>query len=958
MPRVKLAEIVDSDSEDSGNSLGTDSSVDDVPQEYAIEFSESVPQPWVKPSDKRAIFVDPPMIKKPFLDPPSSGSLLGMDKTMTPGFDSLDCRVLGEFVEKPSYQVGPSLLRSRLKCQEFSWTSFKSEAATHVNKVWQKWVFTVLFEEDGDFVRRLKFAGVAEAIRTSAGLGVQRNGYDMSLLWQRWCSQTHTFLTSWGEFSPTLEDVVVLLQLPVFGSVDLTLFRPDSDMLKLARHLQTNLSDAGRYAKELSKSRHIKKSSSKDEHLKTRGSSKGKEMVGDKQDSKKKKITVKYSYSNWSRYFFGDFLNGEFVPAPAVPSNLREAAFVAYWLSKYVFLGLADECMSHGVFLLACLIAGGERLPLASLYLGSLYTRLDQFSQQLKIAHGRFPVLAFIDEIFLQLFLFERFSQFAPIRKPPTILPDKKASPRAWIWGSTHPSKSLEDVIDLEDNFCFRPYVTSYQPNASAIHRIYSACLEHDRNDIFTGKEGAYDFWLLCTSPTPISGLIVMDRDFHCGALICPVIYRPDRVLFQKELPEYNPCLVVPLNRDGGVTMEYVNYLMHLDARCYKHPPSKRKSNDSVVTAEVVKRSKVESSIVKVAKRSLEKPLEPSIDATPSPIFIGSEISPSLTAKAKGSSSAACFVKSSQSPSKAVVSLSRSAVKRRSHRLLSKMTTIPNAPSDPVNVVDESSQERVSKDSPNSFVVPDVPDKGTTQDVVRDGPRAITSSKSNVDIESGVTCQGDPTRCVVTPIRIVFPGAASHVASESTFQALSTCISHVTKEPSASASLVSVRDEFEHFDGNAKNLLSEIASRTPSFLLPNDLNCLFKKLGYQAFLDAWDFFTSHSLADLWGTHRNMVENHLNNLKLFKFSGRWLENLSTKLEPPPGVPDLAREELLSKEYHVLSSDVFALQEKVDKLTSELNTMKTRLASVSLEREQLAKHKEDASSVISYSDILWL
>ncbi|KAL4327156.1 hypothetical protein AHAS_Ahas13G0071900 [Arachis hypogaea] len=388
MPRVKLAEIVDSDSEDSGNSLGTDSSVDDVPQEYAIEFSESVPQPWVKPSDKRAIFVDPPMIKKPFLDPPSSGSLLGMDKTMTPGFDSLDCRVLGEFVEKPSYQVGPSLLRSRLKCQEFSWTSFKSEAATHVNKVWQKWVFTVLFEEDGDFVRRLKFAGVAEAIRTSAGLGVQRNGYDMSLLWQRWCSQTHTFLTSWGEFSPTLEDVVVLLQLPVFGSVDLTLFRPDSDMLKLARHLQTNLSDAGRYAKELSKSRHIKKSSSKDEHLKTRGPSKGKEMVGDKQDSKKKKITVKYSYSNWSRYFFGDFLNGEFVPAPAVPSNLREAAFVAYWLSKYVFLGLADECMSHGVFLLACLIAGGERLPLASLYLGSLYTRLDQFSQQLKIAHG------------------------------------------------------------------------------------------------------------------------------------------------------------------------------------------------------------------------------------------------------------------------------------------------------------------------------------------------------------------------------------------------------------------------------------------------------------------------------------------------------------------------------------------------------------------------------------------
>ncbi|QHN96083.1 uncharacterized protein DS421_18g615310 [Arachis hypogaea] len=944
MPRVKLAEILDSDPEDSSNSLGTDSSVDDmgdVPQEYAIRFSESIPQPWVKPSDNRTIFVNPPLIKKPFLDPPSFGSLLGMDKTMKPGFDSLDCRVLGEFVEKLSYQVGLALLRSRLKRQEFSWTSFKSEAATHVNK------------EGGSFMRRLKFAGVAEAIRTSADLGVQRNGYDMSLLWQRWCSQTYTFLTSWGD-------------------VDLTLLRPDSDLLKLARHLQMSLSDAGQYAKELSTSRRVKKSSSKDKHPKTRRSSKEKEVVGNKQDFKKKKITVKYSYSNWSCYFFGDFLNGEFVPTPAVPSDLREAAFVAYRLR--------------------------ERLPLASLYLGSLYMRLDQFSKQLKIAHGRFPVLTFIDEIFLQLFLFEQFSQFAPIRKPPTILPDKKASPRAWIWGSAHPSKSLEDVIDLEEYFCFRPYVTSYQPSASVIHCIYSACLEHDRNDISTGKKGAYDFWLLCTSPTPIPGLIVMDRDFHCGALICPVIYHPDRFLFQKELPEYNPCLVVPLDRDGGVTMEYVDYLMrmkkhirqyegtsvpdvrsfvpvlikdpyfmignlspstiaNLDARCYKHPPSsKRKSDDSVVTAKVVKHSKVESSNLKVTKRSLKKPPKPSIDATPSPISTGSGISPSSTTKAKGSFVAACFVKSSQSPGKDVASLSRNAVKRRSHRLLGKMKIIPNVPSNPVNIGDESSQERVSGDSPNSFVVGDVPNEGTTQDVVQGGPRAIASSKSNVDIEPGVTCQGDPTRSDVTPIRTIFPSAGTTVVSESTFQASSTY--NVTKEPSASASFFSVRDEFEYFDGDAKSLLLEIASQAPSFLLPNDLNCLLKKLGYQAFLDAWNFFTSHSLADLWGTHRNMVENNLNNLKLFKFSSRWLENLSAKLEPPPGVPDLAREELLSKEYRVLSSDVSTLQEKVRKLTSELNTMKARLANVNLEREQLAKHKEAASSVISYSDILWL
>ncbi|KAL4357353.1 hypothetical protein AHAS_Ahas09G0178200 [Arachis hypogaea] len=167
MPRVKLAEIVNSEPEDSNNSLGTNSTVDymdNIPKKYAIGFSESISKPWVKPSDNRATFVDPPLIKKPFLDPPSSDSLL------------------------------------------------------------------VLFEEGGDFVRRLKFSSVTKAIRTSAD--------------------------------------VVLLQMPVFEGVDLTLLRPDSDLFKLARHFQMSLSDAGRYAKELSKSRHVKKSSSKNKHPK------------------------------------------------------------------------------------------------------------------------------------------------------------------------------------------------------------------------------------------------------------------------------------------------------------------------------------------------------------------------------------------------------------------------------------------------------------------------------------------------------------------------------------------------------------------------------------------------------------------------------------------------------------------------------------------------------------------
>ncbi|MED6223353.1 hypothetical protein PIB30_073197 [Stylosanthes scabra] len=459
----------------------------------------------------RATFTNPLLPKKPFPEPPSSGLLLSIDKTTKRAFDSVDYKVLGDFVEKPSFHLGHTLLRCRLKRGEFPWTSWKSKAPTQINKVWNKWIFTTLFEERGDFLCRLEQASVGEAICTSA------------------------------------EDVVMLLQLLVFGNLDLTDFCADSDLRKLARHLKYSLSDASRCANELSKSMRVLKSHSRDKRSDARrGSSKSKgvEDEDETQSSEKKKCTVKYSYSNWFRYFFWDFLNGEFVPASDdILVDLKKAAFIAYWLSKYVFLGPTDECMSQGVSLLACVIAEGR-------------------------------LLAYIDEIFLQLFQFEHFPRFAPSRKLPTILPDKKAIPRAWSWGSVYPSRFLEEVIDLEENFSFRPYTSSLHSDASDLHQFYSSDLENDRNEITTGKEGAYDFWLLCTSPTPLPDLIIMDRDYPFGAMICLITYHHDRVsrqlgwdqdpnnvepafypiedlmkkvLFQSVLPEYDPSLVVLL---------------------------------------------------------------------------------------------------------------------------------------------------------------------------------------------------------------------------------------------------------------------------------------------------------------------------------------------------------------------------------------------------------------------------
>lgn len=41
----------------------------------------------------------------------------------------------------------------------------------------------------------------------------------MVFLVSKWSTKSHTFVASWGEFCPTLEDVIVLTGVPLFGEV-------------------------------------------------------------------------------------------------------------------------------------------------------------------------------------------------------------------------------------------------------------------------------------------------------------------------------------------------------------------------------------------------------------------------------------------------------------------------------------------------------------------------------------------------------------------------------------------------------------------------------------------------------------------------------------------------------------------------------------------------------------------
>ena len=108
-----------------------------------------------------------------------------------------------------------------------------------------------IFARDLPFVEVLKRVGVVDAIWASKKLVVQRRLEDAGVWTQRWSSMTHTFVTTWGEFSPTLEDVVILLKLPIFGELDLASYAPERHIVDVAKALRQSTVDAANYSRRL-----------------------------------------------------------------------------------------------------------------------------------------------------------------------------------------------------------------------------------------------------------------------------------------------------------------------------------------------------------------------------------------------------------------------------------------------------------------------------------------------------------------------------------------------------------------------------------------------------------------------------------------------------------------------------------------------------------------------------------
>ncbi|CAL9029468.1 unnamed protein product, partial [Prunus brigantina] len=127
---------------------------------------------------------------------------------------------------------------------------------------------------------------------------------------RRWSTATHTFVCSWGEFTPTLEDVANISRLSVCGDrspFDIALTPEEVDKLAvLWRGAPTSPSTSLRF-------------------------------------------------SNWIQYF--DDANRQ--------GPCRLDAFIAMWLRRFVLCDFSQDCLHERVFPLSLVIAPGDTIPLA-----------------------------------------------------------------------------------------------------------------------------------------------------------------------------------------------------------------------------------------------------------------------------------------------------------------------------------------------------------------------------------------------------------------------------------------------------------------------------------------------------------------------------------------------------------------------------------------------------------------
>ncbi|KAF7129076.1 hypothetical protein RHSIM_Rhsim10G0096700 [Rhododendron simsii] len=272
---------------------------------------------------------------------------------------------------------------------------------------------------------------------------------------------------------------------------------------------------------------------------------------------------VKNTFIEWARYWYKDLgasKAGEEAHVVTDGLGLKElahlAAFLAYWLTWYIFPGPPKDGVDTTLFELAAILASGESVPLAPLFLGTLFKRLGMLQDAARHSCGRYDLPIYVATNFLHMFLFKRFPKVAP--KPNDFGASNsggRGEPcrnvcRSARWsgsGIRGVRGSITDVLDVKGEFVARPYVNT-QKGVFPLN-VYS------EEDVvtFANKDDASTAELL-----RMSCMMRGELPYFVNGRYGSVMYDPMRVAHQFGFDQGVPKACLPSGDTGDVWKRFL----------------------------------------------------------------------------------------------------------------------------------------------------------------------------------------------------------------------------------------------------------------------------------------------------------------------------------------------------------------------------------------------------------------
>lgn len=268
---------------------------------------------------------------------------------------------------------------------------------------WKTWVDQMQSSHHSTWKR----AGILDAIMSSTCIIHRYDDLIFGFV-EKWCPTTNSFVFPWGEATITLEDMMVLGGYCVLGE-SVLIPRGNEEMEKKVKKLLDARSKIIR--------------------------------------TKSKKA----SQGKWITQFMGS------------GSEIEHEAFLAYWLSRFVF-PLSRDAVGRSVLSIAVHLARGTKIALAPAVLACIYKSLTLLKAAVIAArksgtedgqNGVFRVTVSAPVALVQVWIWERFPSLRP--QPKSI---GQNEPRLARWHNLKLDRSLT-IDSAGKDFQWRPYTTT-----------------------------------------------------------------------------------------------------------------------------------------------------------------------------------------------------------------------------------------------------------------------------------------------------------------------------------------------------------------------------------------------------------------------------------------------------------------------------------------------------------------